>query len=33
MGVVGEGVQGVLVTNERGGGKVSMVVVTTGSQG
>ena len=33
MGVVGEGVQGVLVANKKGGEKVSMVVVRIGSQG
>ena len=33
MGVVGEGAQGVLVANERGGGEVSLVVVTIGSRG
>jgi hypothetical protein len=33
MGVIGEGVQGVLVVNKRGGETVSMVVVTIGSWG
>ena len=33
MGVIGEGVLGVLVVNKRGGETVSMVVVTIGSWG